>query len=290
VATNAYDVIFLDVRLPDGIGLDAIQKIKANSSAPEVVIITGEGDPNGAELAIQYGAWDYIEKPPSVQSVILPLVRALQYRTEKKDAQKPLMIKRDNIIGNSPQLLRSLKKLARAAQSQASVLIEGETGTGKELFAMAIHQSSSRSGKNFVVVDCAALPETLVESVLFGHAKGAFTGADQAKEGLVKQADQGTLFLDEIGELPLSLQKAFLRVLQEQRFRPIGGGSEVNSDFRLIAATNRDLDRMVQEKQFRQDLLFRIRSLVITLPPLRERPEDINQGAFTRLYRGAVDV
>ena len=158
-----------------------------------------------------------------------------------------------------------------------SVLITGETGTGKELFARALHVNSSRSDKPFVVVDCAALPETIVESLLFGHEKGAFTGADKSAGGIIKQAHGGTLFLDEVGELPKSLQKAFLRVLQEHRFRPVGGKTEETSDFRLIAATNRDLDGMVASGSFRNDLLFRIRSCSIQLPPLRERGQDVRQ-------------
>ncbi|MCP4694715.1 MAG: sigma-54-dependent Fis family transcriptional regulator, partial [Desulfobacterales bacterium] len=157
----------------------------------------------------------------------------------------------------------------------ASLLLTGETGTGKELFANAIHINSARASRPFVVVDCAALPEHLVESILFGHAKGAFTGADKARDGLIMQADGGTLFLDEVGELPMNLQKAFLRVLQEQRFRPVGVKKEVRSDFRPISATNRDLDRMVADGLFRKDLLYRIRTLTMELPPLRDRREDI---------------
>jgi two-component system NtrC family response regulator len=165
--------------------------------------------------------------------------------------------------------------LGQAAGSDASVLITGETGTGKELLARAIHENSPRAGKNFVVVDCAALPETLVESILFGYEKGAFTGADKDTEGLVSLSRNGTLFLDEIGELPLGIQKAFLRVLQERRFRPVGSKKEVESDFRVVASTNRNLDEMVDQKRFRQDLLFRLRTLTIELPPLRERKKDI---------------
>jgi two-component system NtrC family response regulator len=157
------------------------------------------------------------------------------------------------------------------------VLLSSETGTGKELFARAIHRNSARARGAFVVVDCAALPETLVESVLFGHEKGAFTGAEKSGEGLIRQAGGGTLFLDEVGELPFSSQKAFLRVLQEHSFRPIGSSREIESDFRLVAATNRSLDQMVQENYFREDLLFRLNSFVIELPPLREHPEDIRE-------------
>jgi two-component system NtrC family response regulator len=165
--------------------------------------------------------------------------------------------------------------LAQAAGSQSNVLIFGETGTGKELFARAIHNNSRSAEKNFVVVDCGSIPENLIGSILFGYEKGAFTGAERSREGLIKQAHEGTLFLDEVGELPLNDQKAFLRVLQERSFRPLGGKQEVKSDFRLVAATNRDLEEMVRLGRFREDLLFRLRTLTMELPPLRERSEDI---------------
>ncbi|MDA8125764.1 MAG: sigma-54 dependent transcriptional regulator [Deltaproteobacteria bacterium] len=270
-----FAVVFLDVLLPDGSGLEALPDIRDVSSSPEVIIMTGTGDPDGAELAIKSGAWDYIEKTSSINTMVLPLVRALEYR-EIKLTQKPLgTLKRQGIVGNSPPLKTCLEKVAQAAVTEASVLITGETGTGKELFAWAIHENSRRADRNFVVVDCATLSDTLVESVLFGYAKGAFTGADRAREGLINQADGGTLFLDEIGELPLGVQRAFLRVLQERRFRPLGSKEEQTSHFRLVAATNRNLDQMVREGHFRSDLLYRIRSFAIELPPLRERPEDI---------------
>ena len=175
--------------------------------------------------------------------------------------------------------------LAQASGSLANVLITGQTGTGKELFAMAIHDNSKVADNSFVVVDCAALPETLVESILLGHEKGAFTGADRPREGLVSQANGGTLFLDEVGELPMTMQKAFLRVLQEKRFRPIGSKHEVSSNFRLVAATNRDLDKMAAEGRFRQDLLYRLRSLIIELPPLNERQSDIEELTIHYLTR-----
>ena len=270
-----FDVVFLDVRMPDGSGLDIITDIQKTNSLPEVIIITGFGDPDGAELAIKSGAWDYIEKPLSVRQIKLPLIRALQYHEEKGKLPSLVNLKREGIIGDSPQISASLDILAQAANSDANVLITGETGTGKELFAWAVHNNSQRTNKNFVVVDCAALPDTLVASVLFGHQKGAFTGADRSQEGLVKQADKGTLFLDEVGELPLPVQKSFLRVLQERKFRPVGGSQEVRSDFRLVAATNRELDELVEKGKFREDLLHRLRTLVIDLPPLRDIPEDM---------------
>ena len=243
IRSKSFDVIFLDVMLPDGNGLFALTVIKEIPDAPEVIIITSEGDPNGVEIALKGGAWDYIEKPPSLKNLTLPLNRALQYRNEKqraKSSRSPINVQ--GIVGASPQLQAAIELLTQAANSDANVLITGETGTGKELFARAIHENSRRKESNLVVVDCASLPETLVESLLFGHEKGAYTGADRAGEGLVSQAHKGTLFLDEVGELPPQMQKAFIRVLQERRFRPLGGKKEISSDFRLVAATNRDLD------------------------------------------------
>jgi two-component system NtrC family response regulator len=277
--SNGFDIVFLDVRMPDGDGLGVLPRIREAPSSPEVIIMTGFGDPDGAELAIKSGAWDYIEKPSSLRAMTLPLVRALQYREEKR-RRPPKSLKREGILGSSPQMRGCFDLLAQAAESDANVLITGETGTGKEIFARAIHENSSWAGGSFVVVDCTVLPETLIESALFGHEKGAFTGADRTREGLIKQADCGTLFLDEVGELNLSLQKAFLRVLQERRFRPIGGKKEISSSFRLIAATNKNLSEMVQKGQLREDLLHRLRSITIELPPLRDRREDINSLVF----------
>jgi len=285
IESQDFDIAFLDVKMPDGSGLDLLAQIEATPTAPEVIIITGFGDPDGAELAIKSGAWDYIEKGFSIKEITLSLERALQYRKEKQEAlhgRKTIPLKRANIIGNSPALNTCLELVAQSAGSDAHVFISGETGTGKELFARAVHENSNRRSENFVVVDCTALPETLVESLLFGHEKGAFTGAERTRDGLVKQAHKGTLFLDEVGELPMSLQKSFLRVLQEHRFRPLGAIREIESDFRLIAATNRDLDAMAEEGSFRSDLLFRLRSFLIELPPLRKRKEDIK--AMTRHY------
>ncbi|MDQ5984750.1 MAG: Regulatory protein AtoC [Syntrophus sp. SKADARSKE-3] len=273
---GGYDVIFLDVGMPDGSGLEWLVKFQETPSLPEVIIMTGSGDPDGAEMAIKSGAWDYIEKPSSTNMMSLSLIRALQYHQVKATSKRSATLIREGIIGKSAPIMTCLDSVAEAATSGANVLITGETGTGKELMAWAIHRNSPRSGGNFVVVDCAALTDTLVESILFGHEKGAYTGADRQSEGLIRQADGGTLFLDEVGELPLSIQKAFLRVLQERRFRPIGSKQEINSNFRLIAATNRDLEQMVLQGNFRNDLLFRIRSFIVETPPLREHIADIN--------------
>ncbi|MEW5736615.1 MAG: sigma-54 dependent transcriptional regulator [Thermodesulfobacteriota bacterium] len=284
-AYKSYDVVYLDVGLPDGSGLVLLPKIKEVSNPPEVIIFTGKGDPDGAELAITSGAWDYIQKPPSLEQLTLPLLRALEYRKEKA-IQSRAALKVDGIIGSSPKMKSCLDLLAQASNTDMPTLIFGETGTGKELFAKAIHDNSPRASGPFVVVDCAALADNLVESTLFGHERGAFTGADKASPGLIRQANKGTLFLDEVGELPLSLQKPFLRVLQEHRFRPLGGRTEVESDFRLVAATNKNLEAMVEAGEYRQDLLFRIKGHVIHLPPLRERGEDIREismGIIVRL-------
>ncbi len=277
VSSQPFDVVFLDVNLPDGDGLAASPKFKAASSHPEIIIITGYGSPDGAELAIQSGAWEYIEKGTRLSQIKLRLTRALEYRAEKRKYDSPVVLNREGIIGNSQALQHCIGCLAQAAACHSSVLVTGETGTGKELFARAIHKNSAQRDENFVVVDCAALPENLVESVLFGHEKGSFTGADRAEEGLIRQAHRGTLFLDEVGELPLKVQKAFLRVLQERSFRPVGSQREIKSDFRLISATNQDLDYMVFKGRFRKDLLFRLRSLSIKLPPLKDRKEDIRE-------------
>ena len=275
--SEPFDVVFVDVSLPDGSGLESMPEIKSTLSSPEIIVITGLGHPDEAELAIKSGAWDYLEKPASFDAIKLPLLRALEYRSERRPGNTSAALKRDGIIGDSPEITACLEHVSESAGSDANVLITGETGTGKELFAKVIHANSRRAQKSFVVVDCTALPETLVESVLFGHARGAFTGAETSEEGLVKQADGGTLFLDEIGELPLLIQKKFLRVIQEHIFRPVGGRREIASDFRLVAATNRNLETMVREGRFREDLLFRLRTIVIDAPPLRNIPGDIKK-------------
>lgn len=285
------DAVALDTRLQDGDGLVLLPRLRQLPDQPEVVVMDRTGDPRSAEFALRNGAWEYLVATEDVKPAAMALDQALQYREAQEQKEPPVAVKRERIIGNSDQMKACFALLGRAAASDANVLVVGETGTGKELFARAIHSNSPRArarslepsirtgnpraDKNFVVVDCTALPETLVESVLFGHTKGSFTGAERDQDGLIAQADGGTLFLDEVGELPLSTQKTFLRVLQERRYRPVGDKKERGSDFRLIAATNRDLDQMVEQGLFRKDLLFRLRSLTIELPPLRERAEDI---------------
>lgn len=287
--SDPVDVVFLDVHLPDGNGLSKIPNILAAPSQPEVIILTGTAEPDGAELAINNGAWNYLQKPVSLKNIYLQLTRVLQYREKKLAASCRPLLNRDGIIGKSPQVSNSLLRIASAAYSDVSVLITGETGTGKELFAHALHHNSQRAKGSFVIVDCAAMPETLAESVLFGHEKGSFTGADRWRDGLIKLADNGTLFLDEVGEMPLSLQKVFLRVLESKKFRPIGHKREVYSNFRTVAATNQDLDEMVQMGLFRSDLLFRLRAFSIELPPLRTRRDDIRELAIDYIARKCKD-
>lgn len=272
---SEFDVIFLDVSLPDGNGLNILPDIMALPNPPEVIILTGKGDPDGAELAIKGGAWDYLLKPSSIREISLTLGRALKYHEKKGGANNIGSLDLTGVVGESPSIKASFNLLSQAARSDSNALITGQTGTGKELFAATIHENSKRKSGNFVVVDCAGLTESLLESTLYGHRKGAFTGAQKDRIGLIKLADHGTLFLDEVGEMPLSMQKAFLRVLQERTFRPVGDTREQTSNFRLVAATNRNLDDMVVKGEFRSDLLYRLKTMHIHLPPLMDRPEDI---------------
>ncbi|UZP68325.1 sigma-54 dependent transcriptional regulator [Desulfovibrio mangrovi] len=269
------DIVYLDVLLPDGNGLEHLSAFKQLPSQPEIIVITSFGDPDGAELAVRHGVWDYLQKPLVVDQVKLSLARALAFRQQKENANNLKAFSRPEIIGNSPALQQAISLAKEAASTSVNVLLQGETGTGKELFARAIHQNSPRSARPFVTLDCASITESLLESQLFGHVKGSFTGADRSREGLLKLAHGGTLFLDEIGDLPLHIQGAFLRALETKRFRPLGATLELESDFRLIAATNKDLHEMVRLDMFRADLLYRLRGMTITLPPLRERQEDL---------------
>ncbi len=271
---QAFDLVFLDVRLPDGNGLAALPSLRGNHTA-EIVIITSAGDPDGAEMAVQSGAWDYLQKPFTCEQVKRQIARAITYRRQKAAALPPSTVERDEIVGQSHALHGALFMASRAAETDATVLITGETGTGKELFARVIHRNSLRANGPFVTVDCAALPASLAEALLFGHTRGAFTGVEHSREGLLASAHGGTLFLDEVGELPYAVQKAFLRVLQERRFRAIGSEHERESDFRVLASTHRDLDAMVSAGQFRDDLLHRLRPMTLEVPPLRKRMEDV---------------
>ena len=275
--TNYFDVVFLDVYFPDGSGIDIIESIKEIPSMPEIIVMTGASNTQDADRALNLNVWEYIPKSSAFHNNIKQsFVRALEYRRQNK--ARPSIkteLKSGLIIGESSVMLKCLKQVAYAAKNNMPVMVLGDTGTGKELFAKAIHANSDRQHGEFVVVDCSALPDHLVESILFGHIKGAFTGADLENTGLVKMADGGTLFLDEIGELPLEIQKKFLRVLQEKTYRPIGYKHEIKSDFRLVCATHCDLTAMAQKGDFRKDLYFRISSSKIRLPPLKERHGDV---------------
>jgi two-component system NtrC family response regulator len=287
VHNGEYDVVFLDVRLPDGSGLPLIPVLRATAGSPEVIILTGFGEPDGAELAIQSGAWDYVEKSSSWNEVSLSLIRALRFREGRQGPESDQAPGLDTrgVVAASPQMKACLGAAATAAAAEGPVLITGPTGTGKEVFSRMIHRSGPRKAGPFVVVDCAALPPSLVESSLFGHLKGSFTGARHDQKGLVTQAHGGSLFLDEVGELPAAAQKSFLRVLDTGSYRPLGAEAELASDFRLIAATNRDLNAEAAKGRFRQDLLFRLRSFHLEIPPLARRPDDVRALAVHYLKR-----
>ncbi|MDL2285572.1 sigma 54-interacting transcriptional regulator, partial [Desulfovibrio sp. OttesenSCG-928-F07] len=235
-----------------------IRSLSHLAGSPDVLAVVPDNDTEAAEYAVQSGSWDIIYIPYDPDAVKISINRCLYHRTARHAQFGLESIERTGIIGDSPMLERCLRQMQVVAKSDSSVLILGETGTGKELFARAVHENSARAAHPLIVVDCTNLPPTLAESILFGHAKGSFTGATQSTDGLFKQADKGTIFLDEIGELDLNIQKSLLRVIQERRFRPLSAKKEVECDFRIIAATNRDLEAMVQEGRFRQDLYHRI--------------------------------
>ncbi len=266
--------VLVEKTLPDGDGIAHIKEFLDLPGQPTVLVVAEFGNADIAERALRFGAWDFLCKPLSAQELSTRLQQILTYNQNREYKDEKTLL-REGLIGSSPAFLSALARVQEAAHSNTNVLIYGETGTGKELFARMLHANSKRHEKAFITVDCAALTENLVESHLFGHARGAFTGADKAKEGLLLTAHGGTLFLDEMGELPLSIQKVFLRALELRRFRPVGMVEEVPSDFRLIAATNKDLSAMVKEGQFRDDLLYRLQGITIYIPPLRDRKEDI---------------
>ena len=272
---SGVDVVLLDVLLPDGNSLPRVREFTALPGSPELLVITGHTSGDSAETALRSGAWEYLSKPLRVPELTQALRNVIAYREARARHDGSDNFDREGIIGQSRPLLEALKQTQEAAHSDVNVLILGETGVGKELFAKAVYRNSARADMPFVTIDCACLPETLVESHLFGHTKGAFTGADRAREGLLQAAHKGTLFLDEIGDLPLPMQGAFLRALELKRFRPIGQVQEVPSDFRLVAATNRNLEVSTRSNRFRADLLYRLQGLTIYIPPLRERADDI---------------
>lgn len=274
LARQNMDIVLLDVLLPDGDGLATLESFTRLRGHPDVIVITGHGNADAAETALRAGAWEYLLKPLRPRDLKQALSQVVAWRASRGEAALT-RLRHPDIIGESRALSDALEQVREAAASNVNVLIVGETGVGKELFARALHANSARAAHPFITVDCTTLPETLVEAHLFGHARGAFTGADRARDGLLTAADGGTLFLDEVGDLPLPVQGAFLRALELRRFRPVGEVREVRSDFRIVAATNRDLDDMARMDLFRSDLRFRLRGMTILVPPLRRRVEDI---------------
>lgn len=272
--TSAFDIVILDIDITEIPG-QAVATLAKSECRPHVLIITNGCNPVILEEAIRAGAWDVICSPFTHEELSQAINRCLHHRRARMEITCNCDIKRDAILGTSPCLEKCLEHIATAAHSNVNILILGETGTGKELFANAIHENSKRAENSFIVVDCTNIPKTLAESLLFGHERGSFTGAAESRDGLFRQADGGTIFLDEIGDLDIEVQKSLLRVLQERRFRPLSSKKEIASNFRLVAATNRNLEAMVKRGEFRKDLYHRLRTSVIQLPPLRERKEDI---------------
>jgi len=278
--TESFDVLLTDMNLPNMNGIELCERIVANRPDIPVIVITAFGSMETAIAAIRAGAYDFVTKPIDSQFLVLALDRAvkhhgLQEKVKLLDKALKKSHQFDELIGQSPPMRKLIDRLERVADTETSILITGETGTGKELVAQALHRRSRRHKGPFVAVNCAALPETLLESELFGHKSGAFTDAKTERKGLFFQADGGTLFFDEIGDFPMALQPKLLRSLEERCVRPIGGTSEVAFDVRIIAATNRDIETAVEENRFREDLYYRINVIQIDLPPLRERGADI---------------
>jgi DNA-binding NtrC family response regulator len=280
VGERAPDVVLLDLRLPDQSGLEVLEAVRRASHSTDVIMLTGHGSIDTAIESIRMGAFDYIAKPCPLDELQVRIERALERQSLRRRAS---LLERGltppdvagSFVGEAPAHRGLLRLIERVAPSDSTVLVTGETGTGKEMVAKLIHAHSSRRDRPFVVVECAALQESLLQSELFGHEKGAFTGADRAKAGLFEVADGGTIFLDEIGEISQSTQVKLLRVLDASTFRHVGGTREIHVDVRVLAATNRKLPVMVQQALFREDLFYRLRTISVEVPPLRERPEDV---------------
>lgn len=273
------EVVILDIRLPDGNGLDILHEMHEYDASAKVIMITAFQDMETTIEAMKGGAYDYIHKPLDIEEVERTVSRALQILEVDRETPVPeeteVPATRDVIIGKSEEMREIFKMIGLLCQNRATVLIQGETGTGKELVARVIHWNSLLDKEPFVTLDCSSIVETLLESELFGHEKGAFTGASHTKPGKIELAGKGTLFLDEVGELPLSLQGKFLGFLQRREYMRVGGQESLKSNCRLIAATNRDLADLVQKGRFREDLYYRLRVVTIQVPPLRSRTSDI---------------
>ncbi len=277
LATNKYDVVLLDIWLPGLDGIQALEKIQTFADPPTVIMISGHGTIETAVRATKLGAFDFIEKPLSIEKTLLTLRHALEQSrlaAQNRELRQELR-GRDRIIGDSVPMKALRQQLALAAPTNGRVLIYGESGTGKELVAHALHNLSQRAEQAFVEVNCAAIPEELIESELFGHVKGSFTGALDDKVGKFAQAHEGSLFLDEVGDMSLRTQSKVLRVVEQQRFTPVGSGNNLTVDVRVIAATNKRLDDEIQKGNFREDLFYRLNVIPFYVPPLREHAEDI---------------
>jgi two-component system response regulator HydG len=280
VAREPFDAVITDLYMGEMDGLDLCSRILGTKPGLPVIVMTGQGSMETAIGAMRAGAYDFLVKPIASSLLGISIARAVQHQQLRTDVQRlrealsesPLNAK---LIGGSPPMQRVKALVSRVGQSDASVLIYGETGTGKELIARAVHDASDRAAGPFVALNCAAVPPSLLESELFGHARGAFTDAKSARRGLFLEASGGTLFLDEIGEMPLEMQVKLLRAIQERTVRPVGASSEVSFDARIVAASHRDLDHEVAELRFRQDLYYRINVVRIDVPPLRERGSDV---------------
>jgi Nif-specific regulatory protein len=275
-----FDVVLSDLKMGGSDGLDVLRTTKTLHPSTAVILMTAFGSVHTAVEAMKIGAFDYVQKPFEIEEMEVKIEKALEMRRMRHELDYLRHTQNDiydfdRIVGTSEPLKRVLGIVRKVAKSNTTVLIRGETGTGKELIAGAIHHNSHRATRNFVKVNCAALPETLLESELFGHEKGAYTGADRQRIGRFEQADGGSLFLDEIGDMSAAIQAKILRVLQEHEFERLGGTRTQKVDVRLIAATNRDLSQMVATGQFREDLYYRLNVVSVEMPPLRERKEDI---------------
>lgn len=277
--TKSVDVVLLDMRMPGMSGLEVLQRLREGGTFPPVIMLTAFGNVGSAVEAMKTGAFDYLSKPADNDELLAVVQKAAEHaslRRENRELKKQIgRMRETRIIGDSPDMRAVVELIEQVGPSEANVLILGESGTGKELVAQMLHEHSHRKNGPLVKVNCAALPENLLESELFGYVKGAFTGAAQDKPGRFQLAEGGTLFLDEIGELPLTLQAKILRALQERVVEPLGGIAPVSVDVRFIAATNRRLPDMIEKGTFREDLYYRLNVLEIRIPPLRERLEDI---------------
>jgi two-component system response regulator AtoC len=288
-ASERFDLAILDVRMPSLHGVDLLKKLKSRNPDLPVIMMTGFGSVDGAVEALGAGAADYLSKPMNIEALRVAVQRALS-RVEVEPGSIPEDESEDAIIGRSPAMVEVYRTIARLAPGKSTVLLHGESGTGKEVVAREIHRHSPRREKPFVAIDCGALPETLLESELFGHVRGSFTGAIADKTGLFEDASGGTLFLDEIGNISAGLQAKLLRVLEEQQVRPVGSNHGRPIDVRIIAATNRDLEGGVREGSFREDLYYRLNVVALALPPLRERKEDLPILAQHLLKRTAREL